>query len=62
MITIPSSIAYFVLGFVSCIAVVIIICIAIVRNENKKRQEITNILIKSFIDKENKSIDEDKDK
>lgn len=50
MITIPSSIAYFVLGFVSCIA----------RNENKKRQEITNMLIKSFTDKENKSIDEDK--
>lgn len=61
MITIPSSIAYFVLGFVSCIAVVIIICIAIARNENKKRQEITNMLIKSFTDKENKSIDEDKD-
>lgn len=61
MITIPSSIAYFVLGFVSCIAVVIIICIAIARNENKKRQEITNMLIKSFTDKESKSIDEDKD-
>ena len=61
MITIPSSIAYFVLGFVSCIAVVIIICIVIARNENKKRQEITNMLIKSFTDKENKSIDEDKD-
>lgn len=61
MITIPSSIVYFVLGFVSCIAVVIIICIAIARNENKKRQEITNMLIKSFTDKENKSIDEDKD-
>lgn len=61
MITIPSSIAYFVLGFVSCIAVVIIICISIARNENKKRQEITNMLIKSFTDKENKSIDEDKD-
>lgn len=61
MITIPSSIAYFVLGFVSCIAVVIIICIAIARNENKKRQEITNMLIKSFTDKENKSIDKDKD-
>lgn len=61
MIMIPSSIAYFVLGFVSCIAVVIIICIAIARNENKKRQEITNMLIKSFTDKESKSIDEDKD-
>ena len=61
MITIPSSIAYFVLGFVSCIVVVIMICIAIARNENKKRQEITNMLIKSFTDKENKSIDEDKD-
>lgn len=61
MITIPSSIAYFVLGFVSCIAVVIIICIAIARNENKKRQEFTNMIIKSLADNEIKNKDEDKD-
>lgn len=62
MITIPSSIAYFVLGFISCFALVVIICISIVRNENKKRQEITDMIIKSFADNEIKNKDEDEDK
>lgn len=61
MITIPSSIAYFVLGFVSCIALVIIICIVIARYENKKRQQTIDMIIKSLADNEVKSIDENKD-
>lgn len=61
MITIPSSIAYFVLGFVSCFILVVIIFISIVRNENKKRQEFTNMIIKSLADNEIKNKDEDKD-
>ena len=61
MITIPSNIAYFVLGFISCFALVVIICISIVRNENKKRQEITDMIIKSFADNEIKNKDENKD-
>lgn len=61
MITIPSSIAYFVLGFVSCLILVVIIFISIVRNENKKRQEFTNMIIKSLADNEIKNKDEDKD-
>lgn len=59
--TIPSNIVYFIFGFISCFALVVIVFIQIVRSEHKKRQEFMNAIIKDLTNNEIKSIDEDKD-
>lgn len=58
---IPSNIAYFIFGFITCLVLIIIICIQVVRNENKKRQELINMILKDLTNNETKAIDKDKD-
>ena len=48
MISIPSSIVYFVLGFITCVCIVVIIFVHIVRKENKAKQEIMDNLFKNI--------------
>ena len=46
---IPSSIVYFILGFVSCLVLIITWVIVSINNENKKRKEIIDKLTTNFI-------------
>lgn len=56
MIMIPSNVAYFVLGFIMCLALVIIWAIYTIKKEEIKRKEIMNSYMKMFaeIDKKDK--------
>lgn len=62
MITIPSNIAYFVLGFVSCLILLLIISYALYKKAERKKEEVNkqirSILI-SALESDNKQ-EEDK--
>ena len=46
---IPSSIVYFILGFVSCLALIIVWAIIYINKENKNRKEIIDKLTTNFV-------------
>ena len=46
---IPSSIVYFILGFISCLALIIVWVIISINKENKNRKEIIDKLTTNFI-------------
>lgn len=46
---IPSSIVYFILGFVSCLALIIVWAIISINKENKNRKEIIDKLTTNFV-------------
>ena len=48
MIMIPSNIAYFVLGFITCIALLIVLLVIITKKEKKKREETLKLFIDSM--------------
>ena len=47
---IPSSIVYFILGFVSCFALIILLVVISINKENKKRKEMLDKFTKSLVD------------
>lgn len=46
---IPSSIVYFILGFVSCLALIIVLAVISINKENENRKEILDKLTTNFI-------------
>ena len=59
MITIPISVAYFVFGFISCFALIIMFAIISVNKEQKNKKELMEKFMKNIAefemnDKENK--------
>lgn len=57
-VQIPISIFYFLLGVISTIAVLLIISYIFVKKQQKKKQELTNMLLKNLKIDENNSEDE----
>lgn len=47
-IMIPANIAYFVLGFISCFALIITYAVIAAKKEMKKREELTNKVLNSL--------------
>ena len=56
---IPSSIVYFILGFVSCLALIITWVIISVNKENKNRKEIIDKLTTNFVNSLKEKDDEE---
>lgn len=56
---IPSSIVYFILGFVSCLALIIVWVIISINKENKKRKEIIDKLTTNFVNSLKEKDDEE---
>lgn len=48
MIMIPSNIAYFVLGFITCLALIFLWAIHTIRKEETKRKELMESYMKMF--------------
>lgn len=61
MIMIPSSIAYFTLGFATCLILVFIWAVYTVKKEEAKRKEIMETYIKMIADTDKKAKEENKD-
>lgn len=62
MITIPSNIAYFVLGFISCLILLLIISYALYKKAERQREEVNKQLrsmLLSALESDNKQ-EEDK--
>lgn len=56
---IPSSIVYFILGFVSCLALIIVWAIISINKENKNRKEIIDKLTTNFVNSLKEKDDEE---
>lgn len=56
---IPSSIFYFILGFVSCLALIIVWAIISINKENKNRKEIIDKLTTNFVNSLKEKDDEE---
>lgn len=56
-VMIPSSVAWFVLGFISCIVLFIIFCVYLSRKNKKKQEELLNKYVDNFV----KNINDKKD-
>lgn len=56
---IPSSIVYFILGFVSCFTLIIVWAIISINKENKNRKEIIDKLTTNFINSLKEKDDEE---
>lgn len=50
---IPSSIVYFILGFVSAVVLIIAWGIITIKNENKRRKEMLEKVVNSLKEKDN---------
>ena len=61
MIMIPSSIVYFILGFVSCLALIIVWVIISINKENKNRKEIIDKLTTNFVNSLKEKDDDDEE-
>lgn len=48
MITIPSSIAYFTLGFITCFILIIMLAIYLIHKEESKKQDIMKSYMEMF--------------
>lgn len=56
---IPSNIVYFILGFVSCLALIIVWAIISINKENKNRKEIIDKLTTNFVNSLKEKDDEE---
>lgn len=56
-VMIPSSVAWFILGFVSCIILIIILGVYLLRKQKKKQEELLNKYVDNFV----KNINDKKD-
>lgn len=56
---IPSSIVYFILGFVSCLALIMVWAIMSINKENKNRKEIIDKLTTNFVNSLKEKDDEE---
>lgn len=56
-VMIPSSVAWFILGFISCISLFIILGVYLSRKQKKKQEELLNKYVDNFV----KNINDKKD-
>ena len=56
---IPSSIVYFILGFVSCFALIIMLLVISINKDNEKRKEILDKLTTNFVNSLKEKDDEE---
>lgn len=59
---IPSSVVYFILGFISCLVLVIMWAVYTVKKEEAKRKEIMESYMKMFAEIDKKSVEDNKEK
>lgn len=58
---IPSSVVYFILGFISCLVLVIMWAVYTVKKEETKRKEIMESYMKMFAEIDKKSAKDNKE-
>ena len=53
MVSIPSSIAFFILGFITCVLLVVGLCVHMIRKEEKAKKEAVDTFFEKIYNRNN---------